>query len=86
MRKPGRILFLTVLMIGLLGPLLFAAETVVASQYSDRYHKPGCKIASKIRNADKITFNSIEDAQETGLVPCKKCYPFQVTSNFQTKA
>jgi methylphosphotriester-DNA--protein-cysteine methyltransferase len=55
---------------------------LVASNFSDRYHLPTCKIVAKIYPDEKITFNSPEEAQAAGYGPCKKCHPKAVTGNF----
>ena len=58
-----------------------ADETVVASNYSDRYHIPSCKIASKIPKEELLIFKSPVEAEATGLLPCKKCHPSAVANN-----
>ena len=68
---------------GLCGVLIAAEETVVASNYSDRYHIPSCKIASKIPSDELLTFKSPAEAETAGLAPCKKCHPKAVTSNLK---
>ena len=58
--------------------LLFAAQKevkLVASNYSDRYHVADCKVARKITDDERITFNTPEEALAAGLQPCKKCCP-----------
>ena len=49
--------------------------SLVASQYSDRYHLSGCKVAQKIRPEDLLKFGSPEEARAAGLAPCRKCNP-----------
>jgi methylphosphotriester-DNA--protein-cysteine methyltransferase len=55
----------------------FAADSpkLVASNYSDRYHRADCKIAQKIHKDELIEFKTPEEAIAAGLVPCKKCNP-----------
>lgn len=61
---------------GLAAPAEAAPKTgYVASNYSDRYHRPECKIAQKIRPDELLTFAAAEEAVAAGLVPCKKCNP-----------
>ena len=56
-------------------------RTVVASNYSDRYHSRSCKIAGQIPPEELLTFKSPAEAEAAGLMPCKKCHPSAVTSN-----
>ena len=65
------------------GVLRAADEKVVASNYSDRYHVPSCKIAAKIRPEELVTYKSAAEAEAAGLAPCKKCHPKAVTSNLK---
>ena len=62
-----------------------AHAQVVASNYSDRYHEPTCKIVEKITPQEKVTFDSPEEAQGAGYGPCKKCHPLAKTTNFKTR-
>ena len=61
------------------------AGQVVASNYSDRYHEPTCKIVEKITPEEKVTFGSPEEAQGAGYGPCKKCHPLAKVTNLKTK-
>lgn len=62
---------------------VFADEgKLIASNFSDRYHLPSCKIVKKIYPDEKITFGSPEEAAAAGYGPCKKCFPKAVTGNF----
>ena len=47
----------------------------VGSKNSDVYHYPDCTSAKKIKPANLITFNSIEEAKAAGYRPCKNCNP-----------
>ena len=47
----------------------------VGSKNSDVYHYPNCSYAKKIKEENKIWFNSIEEATAAGYRPCKKCNP-----------
>jgi len=64
----------------LLGPaVLFAEpEKLIASNYSDRYHRLSCKVAQKISADEAVYFSTPEEAAAANLVPCKKCCPPQV--------
>ena len=52
-----------------------AKETLVAANYSDRYHRSTCKVVNKIDPQDLVTYTTPEDAWKAGLRPCKKCNP-----------
>ena len=45
----------------------------VGSKNSDVYHYPDCSSAKQIKEANKIWFNSVEEAKAAGYRPCKKC-------------
>ncbi len=62
-----------------------AEAKVVAANYSDRYHEPGCKIAQKIKPEYLVIFNSPEEAVQAGFEPCKKCHPGLGSNNFGSK-
>ena len=47
----------------------------VGSKNSDVYHYPDCSSAKQIKEANKIWFNSVEEAKAAGYRPCKKCNP-----------
>ena len=48
---------------------------LVASKNSDKYHLDTCATAKKIDAANKITFNTPEEAVKAGYSPCKVCNP-----------
>ena len=47
----------------------------VASANSDIYHEWYCTQASRITDANKITFQTREEAENQGYAPCKICCP-----------
>ena len=47
----------------------------VESAKSNKYHRPDCRWAGKIKASNLITFASREDAQAPGYVSCKTCRP-----------
>ena len=47
----------------------------VGSRKSDKYHRPGCKWAKKIKPGNLVKFKSKEEARNAGYVPCKVCKP-----------
>ena len=85
MHELKRSFAVAILSLGFFVTLTVAGEIFVASRYSDRYHKPACKVAMKIQTSEKLTFNSAEEAVSAGYEPCKKCFPGQVPSNIQKK-
>lgn len=47
----------------------------VGSIDSDKYHNPGCRFAKEILPENEIWFDSAEDAQNSGYLPCGGCHP-----------
>ena len=41
----------------------------------DKYHNPGCRFAKEILPENEIWFDSAEDAQNSGYLPCGGCHP-----------
>lgn len=50
-----------------------ASGQVVGSRNSDKYHYPWCSGAQRISEANKVYFNSIEEARAAGYVPAGNC-------------
>jgi hypothetical protein len=48
-------------------------STVVASKSGTKYHYPWCSGAKQISPANKITFNTIEEARKAGYTPAANC-------------
>jgi PGF-pre-PGF domain-containing protein len=46
-----------------------------ASSKSDVFHIAGCRYIKQIKANDRITFNSIKEAEDDGYRPCKVCLP-----------
>jgi len=71
--------FLSCLVIGcfiLSFGIVIADQTkLVASKNSDKYHLDTCATAQKIDAANKVTFNTPEEAVKAGYSPCKVCNP-----------
>ena len=51
------------------------AQTYIASAESDKFHKPRCRAAKKIDEANAIYFNSKDEAINAGYKPCGICKP-----------
>lgn len=54
--------------------------TVLASNYvgnakTHKFHYTDCASASKMNPANRVNFNTREDAVNAGYVPCKRCNP-----------
>ena len=47
----------------------------IGSKKSDKYHKPECRLAKRIKPAHLLKFTSRSDAITTGYYPCKVCKP-----------
>jgi hypothetical protein len=47
----------------------------VASTTSDKYHRPDCRYAEKIKSENRIEFFDVWEAREAGYSPCKVCNP-----------
>lgn len=47
----------------------------VGSRHSDKYHRPSCSAARRIKSSNLATFDSKDEAQQAGYVPCKICRP-----------
>lgn len=47
----------------------------VGNSNTKKFHLPTCSYASKIKDSNKVYFNSRDDAIDNGYVPCKVCNP-----------
>jgi len=47
--------------------------TLVASRNSNKYHFPWCSGATRISEANKIWFSSVEEARAKGYTPASNC-------------
>jgi len=50
-----------------------AAAVFVASRQGSKYHFPWCSGAQRIKESNKISFNSREDAERAGYTPAANC-------------
>ena len=60
--------------------LVAAAATVLASEYignanSGKFHYSDCRTVRKMNPANKVFFNTRDEAINAGYVPCKVCAP-----------
>ena len=46
---------------------------LVASKGGAKYHFPWCSVAQRISEANKIWFNSVEEARKAGYTPASNC-------------
>lgn len=51
------------------------SKVYVGSKNSTKYHYTWCKWAQKINPNNKVVFNSAQEAQSAGYIPCKVCKP-----------
>jgi methylphosphotriester-DNA--protein-cysteine methyltransferase len=56
------------------------------STESNKYHYPTCHCAQNIKPENLIVFNSPEEAQQAGYVPCKVCNPPASGNNSQKES
>ena len=51
------------------------AHTYVASANSNKFHEPSCSQAKRIKDSNRITFSSRDEAINAGFSPCSICNP-----------
>ena len=51
------------------------ASSYVGNSNSKKFHYSDCPSVEKMNPANKINFNSREEAVNSGYVPCKRCNP-----------
>jgi len=56
-------------------PAAKPAAAIVANKDSKTFHRPDCKAAAKIKDANKTTFASAAEATKAGYKACKVCKP-----------
>jgi len=59
----------------LLSVASFGGEQHVSSKTSQVFHRLTCRYAEKLTEDNAVYFSSYEEAEETGLRPCKTCDP-----------
>lgn len=67
-----------VVLVALLSPLVAAGDLwgeLIASDRSDRYHRPSCRVVSRIDPGHRIRFATTGDAWKRGYRPCEICRP-----------
>lgn len=52
-----------------------AATGFLGNKDSKIFHKADCKLAAKMKDANKVTFAAAADATKEGYKPCKVCKP-----------
>jgi micrococcal nuclease len=50
-------------------------KVFVGSIKSNKFHRPDCKWADRIKPANRIWFSSAKHARSKGYEPCKTCKP-----------
>ena len=51
------------------------ASNYVGNMNSKKFHYADCTAAQKIKPANRIEFNSRDEATGSGYIPCKICQP-----------
>lgn len=51
------------------------AHTYVASGNSNKFHEPSCSQANRIKDSNRITFSTRDEAISAGYSPCNICNP-----------
>lgn len=52
-----------------------SSESYVGSANSDKFHDPSCTYANKIKDENKVSFSSKDDAIDSGYHSCSYCNP-----------
>jgi hypothetical protein len=52
-----------------------SSAQLVGSTSSNKYHRPDCRYAAKIKPENRIYFRSAEEAERKGYEACKSCSP-----------
>jgi len=47
----------------------------IGSKKSNKYHYTWCRYGEKIKPSNMVTFDSPDEAQSYGYIPCKVCKP-----------
>ena len=47
----------------------------IGNSNSHIFHKPSCSSANTIKEENRVSFKSREDAVKSGYTPCKRCNP-----------
>jgi micrococcal nuclease len=56
-------------------PQASTATSYVGSRRSDKFHRPSCRYAGRIKPSNLVVFGSRQEALNAGYVPCKACRP-----------
>lgn len=51
------------------------ATAYIGNSNSHIFHKPSCSSANTMKEENKVSFKSREDAVKSGYTPCKRCNP-----------
>ena len=66
------------LIIALITVTIFAqvmAASYVGNANSKKFHYADCTYAGKMNPANRVAFNTRDEAVNSGYVPCKRCNP-----------
>ena len=51
------------------------SASFIGNSSSHIFHKPGCSSAENMKDENKVTFASRDEAVAAGYTPCKRCSP-----------
>lgn len=51
------------------------ASTYVGNANSKKFHYADCHFVNKMNPANRVDFNTREEAINAGYIPCKRCQP-----------
>ncbi len=75
-----------VLLLLVIIPNAISATEFWGSKTSDKYHYPTCKWTKQISPTNLVKFNSPEEAQKAGYIPCPACKPPKSIEYFDNEA
>lgn len=60
---------------GKTAPALASSTALIGNKDSKTLHRADCKIAARMKEANKMAFASKAEAEKAGFKPCKVCKP-----------
>jgi hypothetical protein len=78
-------LLVTVLLLLVFVPTAITSTEFWGSKTSNKYHYPTCKWTKQIKPSNLVKFNSPEEAQKAGYIPCPVCKPPKITEYFDNE-
>jgi methylphosphotriester-DNA--protein-cysteine methyltransferase len=56
-------------------PLAMSMAAYIGNAHSMKFHAEGCRWEQKISPANRVVFDTRDEAVEAGYIPCKVCRP-----------